>query len=88
MPPRDDAESEQPESFDDQDEAAADATALETEAEVNCPHCGETLTIALDPAGGRSQDYVEDCEVCCRPWRVKLWYDASGAAEVQVQAVD
>ncbi|MGH8698751.1 MAG: CPXCG motif-containing cysteine-rich protein [Burkholderiales bacterium] len=27
---------------------------------------------------------MEDCEVCCRPWRVRLWYDATGAAEVQV----
>ncbi|MGH7644704.1 MAG: CPXCG motif-containing cysteine-rich protein [Gemmatimonadales bacterium] len=71
-----------------EDEGAPDAAALQTEAEVTCPHCGETMSIALDPAGGRSQDYVEDCEVCCRPWRVRLWYDATGAAEVQVLPVE
>lgn len=64
------------------------AGSFETEADVTCPHCGETMSIALDPAGGRAQDYVQDCEVCCRPWRVRLWYDAAGAAEVQLQAVE
>ncbi len=54
---------------------AEDAAALETEADVTCPHCGETMTITLDPGGGRAQEYVEDCQVCCRPWRVRLWYD-------------
>jgi len=57
---------------------------LEPEADVTCPFCGETITIALDPAGGRAQEYVEDCQVCCRPWRVRLWYDATGAVDVDV----
>src|SRR2546422_4715115 len=48
---------------------AEDAAALETEADVTCPHCGETMTITLDPGGGRAQEYVGDCQVCCRPWR-------------------
>ena len=37
---------------DDHDEEAEelpDAAALDAEAEVTCPHCGETQTIALDP---------------------------------------
>jgi cysteine-rich CPXCG protein len=61
---------------------------LETEADVTCPFCGETITIALDPAGGRAQEYVEDCQVCCRPWRVKVWYDATGAVDVDVHPVE
>ena len=55
---------------------------LDTEAEVECPHCGETVVITLDPAGGTLQEYVEDCEVCCGPWRVRIRYDDSGVAEV------
>src|SRR3989441_10382496 len=61
-PVRDDADS-----FEEGEEE--DAAALETEADVTCPHCGETMTITLDPGGGRAQEYVEDCQVCCRPWR-------------------
>src|SRR2546428_6377795 len=58
---------------------AEDAAALETEADVTCPHCGETMTITLDPGGGRAQEYVEDCQVCCRPWRVRPWDDTPRA---------
>src|SRR2546428_9875408 len=68
-PVRDDADS-----FEEGEEE--DAAALETEADVTCPHCGETMTITLDPGGGRAQEYVEDCQVCCRPWRGGRWWGA------------
>src|SRR3989441_7370433 len=76
-PVRDDADS-----FEEGEEE--DAAALETEADVTCPHCGETMTITLDPGGGRAQEYVEDCQVCCRPWRVGLWDDAPRGVDVQL----
>jgi len=31
-----------------------------------CPHCGERISMLLDLSAG-SQNYVEDCEVCCSP---------------------
>ncbi len=62
-----------------------DSRALDGETEVTCPYCGETVTIVLDPASGPKQDYVEDCEVCCRPWQVTVRYDDTGAAEVQLE---
>lgn len=55
------------------------------EAEVRCPHCGEMCSIALDPGGGEEQEYVEDCSVCCRPWRVRVTYGGDGRAEVWVE---
>jgi len=33
---------------------------------VDCPYCGEAFETAVDSSGG-SQDYIEDCPVCCRP---------------------
>lgn len=36
------------------------------EVAVQCPHCGETITLALDLSEG-DQSYVEDCSVCCEP---------------------
>ena len=72
---------------DDTDEVtSADSAHFETEAEVSCPYCGEVISITLDPSGGDDQDYVEDCEVCCRPWRVQVHYDETGAAEVWADA--
>jgi hypothetical protein len=64
-----------------------DGTA-DTEAEVKCPYCGETVEIALDPGGGAEQEYVEDCQVCCRPWAVRVRYNDGGTAEVEVEASD
>lgn len=60
----------------------------DTEALVHCPCCGEPVEIGLDPGGGSHQEYVEDCEVCCRPWLVRVRYDAEGRAEVDLQAAD
>ncbi len=58
--------------------------AIDGAADVSCPYCGERTTITLDPGSGASQDYVEDCEVCCRPWRVKVRYDRGGGATVSI----
>ena len=64
-----------------------DGTA-ETAATVYCPYCNESVEIALDPGGGSTQEYVEDCEVCCQPWTVKVQYGEDGAAEVSVDPLD
>ena len=58
---------------------------LDTEAEVHCPFCGEVAVIGLDPGGGAAQEYVEDCPVCCHPWRLRVRYDDTGAAEVWIE---
>jgi hypothetical protein len=67
----------------DQEFPLGDGTA-ELEAEVCCPACGEVNRIALDPGSGTSQEYVEDCQVCCRPWLVRVRYRSDGTAEVSV----
>jgi len=48
-----------------------DEDPAETTTIVMCPYCGESVDIALDPSGGTSQTYVEDCEVCCNPIQVR-----------------
>jgi hypothetical protein len=61
---------------------------VETGATVCCPYCGEINEIALDPGSGSQQEYVEDCQVCCRPWRVAVHYQADGTAEVSLEVED
>jgi hypothetical protein len=71
---------------DHEDEAdSPEADSWDDEAEVSCPYCGERVTIGLDPSGGRVQTYVEDCQVCCQPWRVCVRYDGRGSAQVEVE---
>lgn len=76
-------------SDDDLDEEfpLGDGTA-DTEAVVHCPYCGSEVEIALDPGSGASQEYVEDCEVCCQPWRVTVHYGLDGQADVAIEALD
>jgi len=64
-----------------------DGTA-ETEAEVRCPYCGEINEIALDPGSGSEQQYVEDCQVCCRPYTVNVHYLPNGNADVVLDPED
>jgi hypothetical protein len=55
------------------------------DATVTCPHCGEQVVITLDPGGGVEQEYIEDCEVCCRPWRVMVHYGDDGRVSVELE---
>jgi hypothetical protein len=52
---------------------------------VTCPYCGEEVEVYVEPDVRGS--FVQDCEVCCRPWRV----EASGqgdARDVRVSRAD
>ena len=42
-----------------------------TEETVSCPYCGEAIQVLLDPEEA-GQDYIEDCQVCCRPIKFVL----------------
>jgi hypothetical protein len=71
----------------DADFPLGDGTA-DTAATVLCPYCGQAVEIALDPGSGARQEYVEDCEVCCRPWQLSVAYGDDGSAAVTVQPAD
>ena len=36
----------------------------------DCPHCGQSISVLLD-LSVPDQEYIEDCEVCCRTIEVK-----------------
>jgi hypothetical protein len=37
---------------------------------VTCPYCGEEIEIYVEPDVHGS--YVQDCEVCCNPWTIRV----------------
>ncbi len=43
-----------------------------------CDSCGEEIVIPLDPSAGLSQEYVEDCPVCCHPLVIHVEFDDDG----------
>lgn len=40
-----------------------------------CPTCGEQIVIPLDPSQGATQQYGEDCPVCCNPNIIHVEFD-------------
>ena len=43
---------------------------MDTEFVVTCPYCGEEVDIYLE--SDVRGTLVQDCEVCCNPWRVRV----------------
>ena len=43
---------------------------MNDEFTVTCPYCGEAVEIYLE--SDVQGTLVQDCEVCCRPWRVRI----------------
>jgi hypothetical protein len=37
---------------------------------VTCPYCGEPVEVYVEP--DVTGTFVQDCEVCCNPWRVRV----------------
>lgn len=50
-------------------------------SDIDCPHCGETITLVVDDSAG-DQQYVEDCHVCCKPIEVRVSVYEDGGIDV------
>lgn len=61
---------------------------VELTAWVACPYCGEEIELVVDPGGGSVQQYVEDCEVCCRPMQLVVSWDEEGSAHAEATSAD
>ena len=59
--------------------------AMELEASFVCAYCLQVNTIIVDSTGGADQEYVEDCQICCRPNRLRISIDDE-LESVDVQA--
>lgn len=56
---------------------------MQEEAEITCPFCGEPLAILLDLSLPQ-QDYIEDCQVCCRP--IRIAYNSEDGVLINLEA--
>ena len=55
---------------------------------VQCAGCGEWNETSVDDSTGRRQQYVEDCQVCCRPNLLTVTYDDEVAEFVIVAELE
>ena len=52
---------------------------------VRCPYCGESVEIFIDHSV-RRQEYIEDCQVCCRSITLTVTLDADDDSDARVEA--
>ncbi|MGE3191338.1 MAG: CPXCG motif-containing cysteine-rich protein [Vicinamibacterales bacterium] len=45
---------------------------------VQCPFCGELVEVYVEPDVGGT--FVQDCEVCCNPWLLRVVDEGDGRA--------
>jgi hypothetical protein len=55
------------------------------ESSIYCPYCGESIEVLLNPEDVGAE-YIEDCQVCCRPIEFFLREDGSGWLEAEVRS--
>ncbi|MEX2176028.1 MAG: CPXCG motif-containing cysteine-rich protein [Pirellulaceae bacterium] len=55
---------------------------LREQAAYSCDACHEQIVVPLELSAGASQEYVEDCPVCCRPNLIHVEIDEDGHARV------
>jgi hypothetical protein len=51
------------------------------EVALQCPYCWEEITLLVD-GSIELQEYIEDCEVCCRPIDFVVEVDEQGQVKV------
>jgi len=54
------------------------------EIATSCPYCGEMITLLVD-ASVAQQQYIEDCQVCCRPMEIRMNVSADGSCHIEVR---
>jgi hypothetical protein len=59
---------------------------MDDTVQVQCPYCFELVELYIDPV--QRGEMVQDCDVCCRPWRVLVSRRRDGSPAVVVDRAD
>ena len=57
------------------------------EKTIGCPYCGEMIEVLIDTAD-LGQQYIEDCQVCCKPINFSISESVNGELAVSVYRDD
>ncbi|REJ77404.1 MAG: CPXCG motif-containing cysteine-rich protein [Acidobacteria bacterium] len=52
-----------------------------------CPYCWQKISMLLDLSAG-AQNYVEDCEVCCRPIKISFTIGEEEVSEFEAETIE
>lgn len=54
---------------------------------IRCPYCDEEISVCVDCSAG-TQDFIEDCAVCCRPIELHAEVESERLLALQVRRDD
>ncbi len=52
-----------------------------------CPYCWQRISIILDSTEENS-NYIEDCEVCCRPIELSFIFSGEHLVDFEAKAIE
>jgi len=55
------------------------------EKDVYCPYCGEQISVVVELLD-ENQEYIEDCQVCCRPITFDITVENNGQYLISVRS--
>ena len=55
------------------------------EKDISCPYCGENIEVVIEVLD-ESQEYIEDCQVCCRPIIFDIGVNVDGSTSISVRS--
>jgi len=58
-----------------------------SEKTIGCPYCGESIKVLID-VSELDQQYIEDCQVCCKPINFIISESIDGELTVNVYSED
>lgn len=53
---------------------------------VQCPYCGERVEVYVEPDVAGT--FVQDCEICCSPWQVRVARTRAGGLRLQADRAE
>lgn len=56
-----------------------------SEERISCPYCGESITVLIDDTDS-NEEYIEDCQVCCRPITFNVTTHMNGELYISVRS--
>lgn len=60
---------------------------MEIEHFFTCPYCWQEISMVLDLSVAE-QNYIEDCEVCCRPIRIAYAAEDSELINFEAESLE
>jgi len=61
---------------------------IEQDYAFECPHCGDAMSTRIDASGGKHQQFIQDCETCCKPIQITVGLEADEVVSFSVEPID